>query len=103
MVRIYKNLKSEDKLLQVLNSSLSRFIAGVDSLLEQDVSDEPLLMLAREKSDVLTYVHLVKDSVPITLEEGDDEASDSCSVEELASKEDNWDCFDEDSEVEFEG
>eukprot|EP00979_Chaetoceros_neogracilis_P014409 scaffold4599_cov240-Chaetoceros_neogracile.AAC.8 len=75
--------------------------AGVDSLLEQDVSDKPLLKLARDKSEVLTYVHLVKDSVSITTKE--DDTGDTSSIEEFAGQKDEWNCFDEDSEAEFEG
>jgi hypothetical protein len=69
--------------------------------LEQDVSDKPLLKLARDKAEVLTYVHLVKDSVSITTKE--DDTGDTSSIEEFAGQKDEWNCFDEDSEAEFEG
>lgn len=72
--------------------------------MEQHVADKPLLKLAREKPDVLTYVHLVKDVTPITGEEGDTSSGDDgSSVEKIVANEGDWDCFDEDSEAEFEG
>jgi len=73
---------------------------GVASLLDQDVEDKPLLQLARKKPDVLTYVHLVKESAPVIVELDIDDS------EQLdGSGEDDWECFDEDSEeeAEFEG
>lgn len=53
---------------------------------------------------MLTYVHLVKDVTPITGEEGDTSSGDDgSSVEKIVANEGDWDCFDEDSEAEFEG
>ena len=53
---------------------------------------------------MLTYVHLVKDIAPITGEKGDSGSDDDgSSVEESVANEGDWDCFDEDSEAEFEG
>jgi hypothetical protein len=75
---------------------------GIGSLIDQDVSDSPLLTLAKNKRDVLTYVHLVKaeSTAPMDTNKEDDEKS---ADEEL--EEDSWGCFDEDSdeEAEFEG
>ena len=73
---------------------------GIGSLVDVDISDAPLLTLARKSSEVLTYVHLVK--------EEDDSSSPIDNVggsSDISDEEDNWDCFDEDSdeEAEFEG
>ncbi len=65
-----------------------------------DISDAPLLTLARKNPEVLTFVHSVK--------EEDDSSSPIDNVggsSDISDEEDNWDCFDEDSgeEAEFEG
>lgn len=68
---------------------------GVRTLEDKEVTDAPLLKLARIKSDVLTYVHLVKatEVSPVKL---------STQEDPISEEEESWDCFDEDSDEEAE-
>jgi len=71
---------------------------GVQSLLEKSVQDELLLALARDKADVISYVHLVQDSISIPIDSDPESEVFDESFEEV----DDWECFDEDSEEEAE-
>jgi hypothetical protein len=71
---------------------------GFQSLLNKCIEDKPLLSLARKKADVISYVHLVQDltSIPVESE------TESVVLEESCEEDNDWECFDEDSESEAE-
>lgn len=71
---------------------------GFQSLLNKCIEDKPLLSLARKKADVISYVHLVQDLTSITVES----ETESIVLEESCEEDNDWECFDEDSESEAE-
>jgi hypothetical protein len=73
---------------------------GLQSLVKKCVKDKPLLALARDKADVISYVHLVQDLPSLPIESD----TESVTFDESCEEDNNWECFEEDSsdEVEFE-
>lgn len=77
---------------------------GETTLLEKGVQDKPLLNLAAENNEILSFVHFVDEEV-----DEDSSINNESNVENVvddASEDaDDWDYFDEESdeEAEFEG
>jgi len=73
---------------------------GVQSLLKICVTDQPLLELAKTKAEILAYVHVVKEFLPLPITSD----GESSTFEESCEEDENWHSFDEDSasEAEFE-
>lgn len=77
---------------------------GETTLLEKGVQDKPLLNLAAENNEILSFVHFVDEEVdedsPIN-----NESNVENIVDDASEDADDWDCFDEESdeEAEFEG
>lgn len=89
--------------LKIIVCSISHklcLLDGVECLLKKGVQDEPLLQLARNKSDVVSFVYIVQDIKSIQIDsDGDSSISPESSNEE---EEDNWEHFEEDSQEENE-